>query len=257
VRLYKLTGPGGETRGGFHWPLPTADGPGEWVDLRPRAREALTGEDLCTDRVLHLTDAEHLLDWADAELWEAEADESRGIVRGRDKVGVRRARLVRRVEAWDDRTLRLFASDCAEDALQYAAPESVDVLVAAIATARRHADGLATDDELAAARDAARAAAWAAAWAPATAAAEAAARAAAWAPATAAARAAARDAARAAAEAAAWAAEEAAARSAAWDAGWAAGWAAADAAGDAARAAARERYRARLAEVLGIEEESA
>ena len=72
----------------------------------------------------------------------------------------------------------------------------------AIDVAERHANGQATDEELAAAWDAARAAAWAAAWD--------AAWAAAW------------DAAWDAARAAAWDA----ARAAAWDAAWAAAWAA-------------------------------
>jgi hypothetical protein len=78
--------------------------------------------------------------------------------------------------------------------------------VAALDVAERHANGLATDDELAAAR----AAAWAAASAAARDAARAAARDAAWAAAWAAAGAA--------AWAAAWAAARAAARAAAWDA---------------------------------------
>jgi len=78
--------------------------------------------------------------------------------------------------------------------------------ITALDVAERHANGQASDEELAAAMDAARDAAWAAAWA----AARDAARDAAWAAAWAAARDAARDAARAAARAAA--------RDAAWDA---------------------------------------
>ncbi len=215
MRLFKFTGRDGETYGGFRWPLPTVDGqPGEWVDLHPDAKAPLTEADLCSGKVLHLTDAGHLVDWIGEELWEAEADESRGVVSGMDKFGVRRARLVRRVDAWDERTARLFACDCAEDALQSADPSVRDVLAAAIATARRYADGLATREELDAAWAAASAAAWAAASAAASAAAWAAARAAAW--------------------DAAWAAASAAA----WDAAWAAAW---------------ERHNARLLEMLGLE----
>ena len=98
-----------------------------------------------------------------------------------------------------DRELRLYAVWCARQVQHLMTdPRSI----AALDVAERHADGLATDDELAAA--------WAAAWA---------ARAAAW------------DAARAAARAAAWAAGVAAraaagaaraAARAAWDAAWAA-----------------------------------
>jgi hypothetical protein len=103
----------------------------------------------------------------------------------------------------------------------------------ALDIAERYANGLATEEELAAARAAAGDAARAAA------------RAAARDAARAAARAAAGDAARAAAWDAAWDAARAAARAAAWDAAWdaaraAAGGAAWDAARAAARAAARD-----------------
>jgi len=104
------------------------------------------------------------------------------------------------------REMRLYAVDCARS-VQNLMTDARSI--AAIDVAEWHADGLATDAELAAARDAAWAAARDAAWA--------------------AARGAARD--------AAWAA----ARGAAWDAAWAAAWAAArGAAWDAAWAAARD-----------------
>jgi hypothetical protein len=67
----------------------------------------------------------------------------------------------------DDRTRRLFAVWCARDALSRVDnPDQCSVAVCDVA--ERYADGLATYDELAAARaaamDAARAAAWDAAW---------------------------------------------------------------------------------------------
>ena len=197
---YKFTGAGGVTHDGFRWPLPTADGPGEWVEVGKRARRALIMHDLCTTRVLHATDAAHLISWADAELYEVEIDISRGLIVGPDKIGFRRGRLVRRIEAWNERSARLFACDCAEDALQYAAPDARETLECAIYVARCYADGEATLKELAAARAAARDAARDAAWA--------AARDAAWD--------AAWDAARDAARAAAWAAARDAAGAAAW-----------------------------------------
>ena len=83
------------------------------------------------------------------------------------------------------REMRLYAVDCARS-VQHLMTDSRSI--AALDVAERHADGVATDAELEAARAAARAAAWDAAWA--------AARAAAWAAARAAARAAAWDAAR-------------------------------------------------------------
>jgi hypothetical protein len=181
---YKFTGAGGTTYDGFRWPLPAEDGPGEWVEVGERARKALTERDLCTSRVLHATDATHLLGWLNAELWAVEIDESHGLVIGPDKIGFRRGRLLYRIERWNDRTARLFACDCAEDALKYADPDSRETLECAIYVARCFADGAASEADLDAAWDAARAAAW--------------------------------DAARAAARAAAWDAARAAARDAAW-----------------------------------------
>jgi len=91
-----------------------------------------------------------------------------------------------------DREKRLYAVWCARQVQHLLTdPRSI----AALDVAERHANGLASDDELAAAREAARDAAGAAAWAAAGDAAWAAARAAAWAAARAAAGAAAWDAA--------------------------------------------------------------
>ena len=95
------------------------------------------------------------------------------------------------------REMRLYAVWCARQVQSLVEdPRSVT----AIDVAERHANGAASNDELAAARDAAREAAWEAAWDAAREAAWAAARGAAWA------------AARAAARGAAWAAARAAAR---------------------------------------------
>ena len=101
----------------------------------------------------------------------------------------------------DESKLRLFACDCAEQALPLYERDYPDDKRPrqAIAVARRFANGEATREELAAAWDAAKAAAWAAAWAAGDA-----------------------------AKAAAWAAGDAAkaaARAAAWDAAMAAAWA--------------------------------
>jgi hypothetical protein len=126
--------------------------------------------------------------------------------------------------------LRLFACDCAEEALtlwKVTDKRSWD----AIEVSRRYANGKATKEELAAAWDAARAAASDAA------------SDAAWAAARAAARAAASDAASDAARAAAWDAARAAAWAAASDAAWAA---ASDAASDAAWASAMDAQNDKL-----------
>jgi hypothetical protein len=162
------------------------------------------------------------------------------VVIGSDKIaGTRRTVVWALTERQTDRVLRRFACDVAEGALRSARSagrEPDPRSWAAIEVARRNAVGRATDEELAAARDAAWAA-WAArdaAWAAAWAASGDAARDAAWA---------ARDAAWAARDAA-WAAAWAASGDAAWAAARAAAWAAArDAARDASRAAARDAAR--------------
>jgi hypothetical protein len=199
-------------------------------------------------RGLHLCREQDLIRWLGPVIWEAEVHPDATIIEAEDKIVVSKARIVRRVDAWDERSARLFAVDCAEAVVHFCGndPRPRE----AIAVTRRFAIGEATKEELDAARDAARDAAWAAAmdaaWAAAMDAAWAAARDAAWD--------AARDAARAAAWAAAWDAARrdaawAAAMDAAWDAArdaaWAAAWAAAwdaakrDAAWAAAWAAAR------------------
>jgi len=191
-KLYKVLGVGGKCCNGGHgkWHLPKGNRPGKWMP-------AIDGELEPCDNGYHLCRKKHLVKWLNTEIYEAEY---RGeILRAHNKVVVREARLVRRVETWTARTARLFACDCAERSLKYADKMSVNTLISTIDTARRFANGDATREDLAAAGDAA----WAAARAAAGAAARAAARDAAWAATWAAARdatwAAARDAARAAA----------------------------------------------------------
>jgi len=179
--------------GNSSWPLPTlrSDGtytPGRWMrtikDIEPCARG------------YHVFERKDILQWFNATLYECEI-RGAAIDHG-DKIVAESCRLIRPLPGCNERILRLFACRVAEDVLPlYEAkyPDD-DRPRKAIDTARRHADGQATDDELAAARDAAQAAAWDAAWA--------AARDATW------------DAAWAAARDAAWAAARDAARAAAW-----------------------------------------
>ncbi len=141
--------------------------------------------------------------WISAQLYEVEL--SGALVDAEDKTVASDMRIIRKVDAWNAKTQRLFAVWCAREALKLA--DNPDTRsVAACDVAERYANGTASGEELAAAW----AAAWAAAKAAAGAAAWAAARAAAWAAAKAAARAAAKAAARAAAKAAARAAAGAA-----------------------------------------------
>ena len=176
----------------------------QWMPLIEQVKLCASGYHLCRDEA-------QLLTWIGPSIWVAEYEGD--VINGGDKIVVGRARLVDRVDAWDERTARLFAADCAEHVVHLNPDPRVQ---GAIDAARSYARGEISDAELAAAEAAARDAAGAAAWA--------AARAAAW------------DAARAAARAAAWAAARAAARAAAWD---------------AARDAEREWQAARLREITG------
>jgi hypothetical protein len=158
----------------------------------------------------------HLPATVGAELWIVEIRGDR--LDGDDKFAAASMRLVQRVGVTTPENLRLFAADCAEDAMrlvEHPDPRSLK----AIEVARLYARGAASSNEL----DAARAAAGDAAGAAAGAAARAAARAAAG------------DVTRDVARAAAWAAARAAAGAAAGAATW-------DVAGDAAGDAAWAKY---------------
>ena len=223
-KCYKVTGMGGN---------PCHGGQGKWI---PGEWREESGTEPCSPGMLHLCkDARQLLEWLHAEIWEAEYDDAKLVIDHGDKLAVQRARTVRKIEAWNERTARIFACDCAESVLSlYEKEHPGDKRPRqAIDTARRFADGKATKKELTATRAAARNAAEAV-------------EAAAWA-----AEDAAMDAARRAAWAAAWAGAWDAAWAAARDAAWAAvdaAWAAKDAAWDSAMA----EQASRLAALLGI-----
>lgn len=181
-RLYKVTAEDGTAMHG---------GRGKWKLNRWRT---VTGDLVACRHGLHLCREGDLICWLGPVIWEAEYEGE--VLTQPDKIVVRKARVIRRLDTWNERTARLFAADCAEHVLpifEKAYPNDTRVR-ASLAVVRRFANREATAQELAAARTAA-AAARDAAWFAA-----AAARAAAWA----------------AARTAAWAASGAAARAAAW-----------------------------------------
>ena len=185
--------------------LPKDGQPGLWT---PKIAGKLK---LC-EKGYHLTDAAHLLTWCQGnQLFEAETKGK--ILVGDDKVACRQVRLLRQVETWNDKNLRLFACWCVRKIWHLLTDERSRN---AVVVAEKYANGDATQEELDAARDAAGAAAGAAAWA------------------------------------AAWAAAGDAAVDAldAWDAAWAA---ARDAAWAAARAAAWDAQSKKLIEMLGLD----
>lgn len=131
------------------WYLPT-DEPGKWM-------LPIEGELLPCKNGYHLCRRADLVRWLGPEIYEAEY---RGdLLAVEDKVVVREARLVRRVDTWTERTARLFACDCTERALNAVGnPDSRSV--EAVRVARLYADGQASLEDLTAARDAARDTAW-------------------------------------------------------------------------------------------------
>jgi hypothetical protein len=202
--LYKvLSVTGSACHGGRgRWPLPKGDRHGGWLEVDGPLEPCVRG--------LHLCRRGHPIGWLGPAIFVAEHGGE--LIDAGDKVVVRRARLLRRLDAWNDRTTRPFAADCAERVLPLfeARHRGDDRPRRAIEAARAFTRGEISGHDLAAAEDAAGDAAGAAGDA---------ARVAAWA-ATGDATWTARDA----AKVAAWAATWAAARAATWDAAWAAAW---------------------------------
>jgi hypothetical protein len=230
-KYYKVTGKNGVACNGGNgeWHLPKDGKPGEWMPHIEDINPCVSG--------YHLCEVDDLIEWLNEETYEAEG---RGeSIRDTDKTVFQEARLLRKLETWNDKTARLFAADCAERVLQLFEKEfpDDDRPRKAIEAVRKYANGEISKDDLIAARAAraARAAAFAAEAAAAT-----------WA--TWAARAAR------AARAAAFAAGAAAATWATWAAAAAGAAAAAAAAEAAAAAGAAERkwQTKRLKEYLGI-----
>jgi hypothetical protein len=89
----------------FAWPVP--DGaPAQWVDVEGRLAPC--------ERGVHVCRGAELAHWLHDELWELEVagDERPGV----DCVVVRRARLVRRIDGWNDGGAARFAAACIEHA---------------------------------------------------------------------------------------------------------------------------------------------
>jgi len=210
-RLYKTLGHNGESVNG---------GSGTW-NRHGKWMPPIEGELVACKNGYHLCRKKDLVHWLGPTIWEANYKGER--LDANDKVVVREARLIRRLDNWDETTARLFAVDCAERVMHL----GDEVIISAVlATTYLYAIGEVTRNILDAARDAA--------WPAAMGAARDAARGAAWV------------AAGAAAMGAAWDAARYAARDAAWYAAW-------YAARYAARDAEREWQTERLFEYLGGE----
>ena len=152
MKYYKVLGKDGVScyGGSGQWHLPKNGKPGKWM---PKIEDI----DPCA-RGYHLCEASDLREWLNEEIYEAEG---RGeSVRDEDKTVFEQARLIRKIEAWNDRTARLFACECAERVLPIFEKHCPgdDRPRKAIEAARKFAEGEISLEKLDAAWDAAWAA---------------------------------------------------------------------------------------------------
>jgi hypothetical protein len=95
---------------GFAWSMPRGGLAGEWVQARGPLHECACG--------IHVCQTDDLAHWLHDELWELEVDGDR--IAGVDCVVVQRARLVRRIDAWDASGTRRFVDACVAHAAEQA-----------------------------------------------------------------------------------------------------------------------------------------
>ena len=163
VTLYKVLDTDGRP---FHggtgtWHLPKGSRPGKWMPAIPDPIPCVRGYHVCDGPA-------DVLHWLGPVIYEVEVRGTQ--IRHDCKTVAEQARLVRRVDGWNERTAWMFAADCAEAVLpifERERPED-DRPRKAIEAARAYARGEIGDAAKAAAGaaawDAAGAADWAAGW---------------------------------------------------------------------------------------------
>jgi hypothetical protein len=110
MRAYKVLRDGRSEFTGWQWPLPSREQPGAWV----RASGAIA---LCVNGI-HASTAEQLPHWLGTDIWEIELGGT--VVREEAALVASKARLLRRVEAWDEPMRRHFAEMCLDRAREIA-----------------------------------------------------------------------------------------------------------------------------------------
>ena len=150
MTYYKCLKTGGKSAWGGTgtWHVPNGK-PGKWM---PK----IVGKLVPCECGYHICTADQLVYWLSDEIYEVEC--SGATINCDNKSVVQRARLIRKLDTWNERTARLFACDCAERALTHVA-EPDRRSVEAIRVARLHANGKTSTEELRAAYAAAYAAA--------------------------------------------------------------------------------------------------
>jgi hypothetical protein len=107
VRTYKFLARGAlGALTGFAWPVPEGAAPGAWVVTEGPLELCVRGAHVCRPG--------DLAHWLHDELWEVEADPDH--VEGIDCLVVRRARLVRRIDAWHEGGAARLARACLDRA---------------------------------------------------------------------------------------------------------------------------------------------
>ena len=109
MKFYKVLGKGGVAcnGGSGKWNLPKNGEPGEWMPKIEKIKPCVKGYHLCRE--------DDLLEWLNEEIYEAEG-RGRSIRNGSKDV-FPEARLLRKLDSWNEKTARLFAADCAERVL--------------------------------------------------------------------------------------------------------------------------------------------
>jgi hypothetical protein len=102
LRAYKVLSDGRSSFTGSAWPLPAIDRPGGWV-------RAQTPLGLCRSGI-HACTADQLPQWLGAEIWEVEL--AGEVLHEEPAIVAERARLVRKIDAWDEHARVQFAEAC-------------------------------------------------------------------------------------------------------------------------------------------------
>jgi hypothetical protein len=105
---------------GFHWPAPGGGTVGAWVQAEGPLELCVNGTHVCR--------AGDLAHWLHDELWVTEIDGEH--LEGIDCLLARRARLVRRIDAWQDGGSARFAEACADHATEVADQAHPDAALA-------------------------------------------------------------------------------------------------------------------------------
>ncbi len=110
MKYYKVLGEGGiSCNGGTgKWSLPRDGQPGDWMPKIETVIPCRSGYHLCR--------RQDIISWLNEEIYEAEG-RGKFIRHDNNKDVFPEARLVKKVENWNEKSARLFAADCAEHVL--------------------------------------------------------------------------------------------------------------------------------------------